>query len=209
MKTARTPLPVWTFRALATAAALVAAAAAPSAHALFKVVGPDGRISYTDRAPETGRVTPVNQSTTGAPEVPMSYATKQASQRFPVMLYSADGCEPCNDGRQLLSRRGIPFQERTLITQEDKDAMKQQVGSTALPLLKVGGQTIPGFSAQVWSETLDTAGYPAIGKAAPMVKQAEAKPIAPRAAPRAKEPAPEDAPKPTQAAPSGQGGIRF
>jgi glutaredoxin len=204
MKTART------LQALTTLAALAAALAAPSAHALFKVVGPDGRISYTDRAPETGRVTPVNQSTTGAPEVPMSYATRQASQRFPVMLYSADGCEPCNDGRQLLSRRGIPFQERTLSTPEDKEAMKQQVGSTALPLLKVGGQTIPGFSAQSWGETLDTAGYPAIGQASPSVKQAVAKPVAPRAAPKAKEVEPEEAPpKPTQAAPSGRGGIRF
>jgi glutaredoxin len=209
MKTARTPFPAWTLRTLTAAAALVAAAAAPSAHALFKVVGPDGRISYTDRAPETGRVTPVNQSTTGAPEVPMSYATRQASQRFPVTLYSADGCEPCNDARQLLSRRGIPFQERTLITPEDKEAMKQQVGSTGLPLLKVGGQTIPGYSVQAWNETLDVAGYPAIGKAAPMAKQADAKPIAPRAAPKAKAVDPQDAPAPTQAAPAGRGGIRF
>jgi glutaredoxin len=204
MKNARFP------HAVVALAALAAALGTTSAHALFKVVGPDGRISYTDRAPETGRVTPVNQSTTGAPEVPMSYATRQASQRFPVTLYSADGCEPCNDGRQLLSRRGIPFQERTLSTPEDKEAMKQQVGSTALPLLKVGGQTIPGFSAQGWSETLDTAGYPAIGQASPGVKQAVAKPVAPRAAPKAKEVEPEEAPpKPTQAAPSGQGGIRF
>jgi hypothetical protein len=37
---------------LTAVAALLCGLAAPSAHALFKVVGPDGKVTYTDRAPQ-------------------------------------------------------------------------------------------------------------------------------------------------------------
>ena len=51
-----------------TALALALSLAAPAAHALFKVVGPDGRVTYTDRPPpdSASKVMSVNRSTGSA-----------------------------------------------------------------------------------------------------------------------------------------------
>ncbi len=194
-----------TLLALATLAAL----AAPNAHALYKVVGADGRVSYTDRPPVDGsRVTTVTANSGSDGEAQVPYEVRQAMQRNPVTIFTAENCDPCRVGRDLLMKRGIPFQEKTQSSEEDKTAIKDAVGSNGLPSLKVGSQKINGYEASAWNGALDAAGYPASSKLPSNFKQAEATTAAPRVAPK---PAPTKAPAPKEAvaAPPAAGGIRF
>ncbi len=147
------------FCSLATALLLVV----PSAHALFKVVGPDGRVTYSDRVPmpSEGRISPVNSETGRASDPALPYALRQVATRFPVTLYTASDCgEACALGRALLARRGVPYSERTAETEEDRQAWQRLVGGPEAPVLKVGGQSLRGYTQATWDETLDVAGYP-------------------------------------------------
>ena len=137
--------------------------AAPAAHALFKVVGPDGRVTYSDRAPSPsdGKVSPINSETGRASDPSLPFALRQVATRFPVTLYTASDCgEACALGRALLARRGVPYNERTAETDEDRAAWQRLVGGPEAPVLKVGGQSLRGYTQTTWDETLDVAGYP-------------------------------------------------
>ena len=171
----------------AAAAALVLAA--PSAHALFKVVGPDGKVTYTDRPPpaEQGRATT---------DVSLPFALRQVMAKFPVTLYTAAKCEACDLGRALLVRRGIPFAERTATTDEDKEAWEKIVGGQEAPVLKVGAQVMRGFNAGAWEETLDVAGYSRTSQLPPNYKAAAAMPLVERKPARPPAPPAETTPAP-------------
>jgi glutaredoxin len=137
--------------------------ATPAAHALFKVIGPDGRVTYTDRPPlaSEGRVLPVNRDTGRASDPALPLALRQVATRFPVTLYTASNCgEACALGRNLLSKRGVPFTERTAETDEEREAWTRLVGGLEAPVLKVGEQQLRGYTPVAWDETLDVAGYP-------------------------------------------------
>ena len=102
--------------------------AAPAAHALFKVVGPDGRVTYSDRAPSPseGKVSPINSETGRTSDPALPFALRQVATRFPVTLYTASDCgEACALGRALLARRGVPSSERTAETDEDRAAWQR------------------------------------------------------------------------------------
>ena len=149
--------------ALLTAVTAALLFAAPSAHALFKVVGPDGRVTYTDRVPSAGegRVMPVDGMTGRASDPALPFALRQVATRFPVTLYTASNCgEACALGRSLLAKRGVPYTERTAETDEEREAWVRLVGGLEAPVLKVGEQMLRGFTPVAWDETLDVAGYP-------------------------------------------------
>lgn len=195
----------------AAALAGALALAAPSAHALFKVVGPDGRVTYTDRPPPAsdGRVVPVNRETGSASDPALPFALRQVATRFPVTLYTAVNCEPCTLARQLLSRRGIPFAERVADTREDREAWERIVGGPEAPALRVGGQMLRGFNPVNWDETLDVAGYPRQSQLPASYQAPAAVPLVDRR-PATPNPAPPSLPAaPAQDTGSNPGGIRF
>ena len=69
---------------------------------------------------------------------PESFATRRAAENFPVTLYaSADCIAECKDARNLLNKRGVPFNEKLLQTKEDADELKALVGEPFIPSLKV------------------------------------------------------------------------
>jgi glutaredoxin len=183
-------------RPRAAALALVAglAFAALPAHALFKVVGPDGKVTYTDRPPPAvdGRATTVGRDGSAATtDASLPFALRQVMVKFPVTLYTADACEACDMGRALLTRRGIPFAERTATTPEDKEAWQKLVGGQEAPVLRVGQQVMRGFNAAQWEETLDVAGYSRQSQLPPNYKAAVAEPLVERKPVRAPVAAPE------------------
>lgn len=196
-------------------AAVFATLATPSANAMYKVVHPDGRISYSDRPPEqaaggksAARVTSVTPGSSAPNDVALPYEVRQAAQRFPVTLYTAEGCDPCVQARELLTRRGIPFSERRASTPADRAAWKATTGSTEAPVLAVGSERIPGFNSASWNSTLDAAGYPATSKLPSTYRQADAGSIAPKRDAAEPQKPIRPAPEPV-AAPPAPGGIRF
>ena len=185
---------------------------APAAQAQYKVVGPDGKVTYTDRAPSTteGRTTPVKSDTGRASDPSLPFALRQVATRFPVTLYTTKECgEACAQGRSLLARRGVPYVERIAETSEDREAWPRLVGGSEAPVLKVGEQTLRGFAPLGWDETLDVAGYPRQSLLPANYAQLPALPLTER-----RPPPPQERAVPQPAAPqsdtrSNPSGIRF
>jgi glutaredoxin len=174
---------------------------AAGAHAQYKVVSPDGKITYTDRAPapEQGRVLTVNGRTAAsAPDIDLPYELREPAKRYPVTLYVApSGCEPCDSARGMLRKRGVPYSEHVVSGPEDAEALERLSGSREAPTLTIGSQVVRGYAPELWSSYLDAAGYPHDSKlptsyaykpATPVVERppiASAKPAPPAAAPEA------------------------
>ncbi len=204
-----------------TASLLVCSALllATSAHALYKVVGPDGKVTYTDQPPAAE---PANRlAAPAAGNAPSSASLppglRLPASRYPVTLYAARNCPPCDAGRNLLVQRGIPFSEKRVESAADIAALAQMTGGRRqLPLLTVGSQQVRSLSTAEWQATLDAAGYPATSQlpasyrrpdVTPLTSGASDAPANPPAAPAPVEPV-ETAPTPPTRQP-GQPDIRF
>lgn len=164
--------------------ALALLAVALPAQALYKVVGPDGSVTYTDRPPvETNaRVTPIGgRGAPVEPEVPLPAELRQVAARFPATLYvGGSDCPPCDGARQFLRNRGVPYTERTVVSREDTEAFERLTGSREVPLLTLGGQTLRGFAAETWAAYLDAAGYPRSSRLPAGWRNPEPAPLTPR-----------------------------
>ena len=201
----------------ATAALLSTAALAQQ---VYRIVGPDGKVTFSDRAPAAnaeGTAVGAGPRSGGSGAEALPYALRQVATRFPVTLYTSSDCVPCNSARNLLINRGIPFTERTVSTNEDIDALKRMSGESSLPFGTIGGQQLVGFSDAEWIQYLDAAGYPKQSQLpsnyrqpapAPLVaaKPVEAAPAAAPKAPARPTPPPPANDGPT---PSNPAGIRF
>lgn len=151
-----------------------------SASAQYKYVGPDGRVTYSDvPPPPTAKV--VEQKKLGAasagPALP--FEVQQASTKYPVTLYTADQCAPCDDARNFLRGRGIPFTEKTVNSDDDIAAFKQQSPDGTAPVVTVGGRKSVGFSQAALTSLLDSAGYPARSTLPRDFQNAAATPLSP------------------------------
>ncbi len=199
------------FPLLGISVATLLALTAPEALALFKVVGPDGRVTYTDRvpSPSEGRAQTVNRDSGRTSDVGLPYALREVATRFPVTLYTSGDCgEACTLGRNHLARRGIPYNERTAASQEDREAWQSLIGGTQSPALKVGSQVMHGYAPASWDDTLDLAGYPRQSQLPASYQPAPAAPLVP---PRPVAAKPPPAPKPEAATDTANNpkGIRF
>lgn len=130
---------------------------------LYRWVDASGKVYYGDVLPPGAMKVEVKKfpkDTTSNEYLP--YETLRAQQNFPVTLYVGDGCgEPCVQARILLGKRGVPFSEKSLKTQQDIDALKQLSGiESFVPVLAVGKNFLKGFVESQWNSELDIAGYP-------------------------------------------------
>lgn len=188
---------------------------AGSSHALYKVVGPDGRVTYTDRAPNEGKVSALGARV--APEagsVTFPVELREPMSRYPVTLYTTSGaCDPCDAARQLLRRRGVPHAEKQVLGPEDSEALQRLSGGLDAPTLTIGGQVLRGLAPEVWGQYLDSAGYPRESRLPQGYQYPAATPLTERraAAPRpAAAPAAEAAPAAASPTPApAPGSIRF
>ena len=181
------PTPTSAWRKTLFAVALTALAL-PAA-ALYKVVGPDGRITYTDRPPSdtAARVTTLNRGGVNeapAPQDTLPQDLRQAATRFPVTLYSAADCPPCDSARQLLVQRGVPFTEKLIVSDDDAAAMERVLGARTVPSLTIGSQALRGLSQSDWTAYLDAAGYPRESKLPKNWQAPAASPLAVRSSTR-------------------------
>jgi glutaredoxin len=150
---------------MAALAALLLASPAVSAETTYRWTDPNtGRTVISDLPPPPG-VRQVTKYTTtiGGGERQPSYAVRQASEKFPVVLYTSAGCgDPCKQARALLNARGVPFAEKVLESEEDLTELGRQLGGEAqLPIISVGRQSARGFEPTKWNDLLDAATYPA------------------------------------------------
>ena len=197
-----------------TLLALALAATALPSWALYKVVQPDGSVTYTDRPPaaSTARITTLGKSSTPTGQVDVSFPVdlRQAAQRYPVVLYTSADCTPCDNGRRLLAQRGVPYTERRIISEEDALVLERLSGGRTVPSLTIGAQPVRGLSETDWTAYLDAAGYPRESRlprgwqAAPPTPLAERVPLP--ALPLRPPPPPADT---SALEPVSPGGVRF
>lgn len=219
----------------AVATAVVLAAGACAAQAVYRSVGPDGRVTYSDRpmpaaaraggqstaeAPQAAGATAGNGAPSSAPASALPsalpFVLREPAARFPVVLYTGPGCTPCDSARQLLAARGVPFSERTVQSNADIEALGRLTGDTSLPVATIGGQRLRGFAPDEWTQYLDSAGYPRTSQLPPGYRGPAPQPlVAQRAASADSQPPaePERAAPPPRpaatAAPANPAGIVF
>lgn len=194
------------FSALALATLATAGA---QAQTIYRIVGADGKVTFSDKPPVTdqGKVTATGAGArNSAASGNLPFELKQIANKYPVTLYTASKCAPCDAGRNLLNGRGIPFNERTIATAEDTEFLQRLAGDNNLPLLTIGGQKVKGFSDNEWTRYLDAAGYPASSALPSGYKNPAPTPavaIKPKEDPKPVEkPAPVEAPPPPPPGPT-------
>lgn len=212
-------------RFLAISAVTLAAssllATAAQAQQVYRIVGPDGKITFSDQPPSpasNAKVTSGTGSAGGgaANNSALPFELRQIASKYPVTLYTGENCGPCVSARSMLITRGVPFTEKTVITNDDTQALQRISGDNSLPFATIGGQQLKGFSDSEWTQFLNAAGYPAASVLPTNYRQPPATPLvavatAPSAAPNAATAPARPAAPAAQAAPapSNPAGIRF
>ncbi|NDY92201.1 DUF4124 domain-containing protein [Ideonella livida] len=170
--------------------------------AQYRIVGPDGKVTYSDQPPPPGSTGTTLRLPTetggGAPSTAnLPKALADAVRQFPVTLYARKDCRACDMGRDYLRKRGIPFKELSVETAADALVLKRLTGEQTLPVLLVGKQQSKGTGPD-WAQLLDAAGYP---EESQLPRNYQAPPVRPLAPPVATAPAASQPPEAPPAAP--------
>ncbi len=196
-------------------AAIAIFSAQISAQQLYRIVGPDGRVTFSDQPPPpsanakvtSGRGGTFNETAGGAA---LPFELRGVVQRFPVTIYTGKDCTPCDSGRNMLRNRGVPFSERIIESPEDAESLKRLSGDTGLPFATIGAQQLKGYSETEWTSFLDAAGYAKTSQLPSGYRNPAPTPLVARAAPAPAPAAAASVPAPVAApAPSNPAGIRF
>lgn len=162
---------------------------AGSAHAqLYKWVGTDGKITYSDVPPPATAKQVERKAIGGGGETDTSglpFELANAVKSSPVTLYTAPKCAPCTQARAMLVARGIPFSEKTVVSNDDIEKLRQVSGDAQLPFVLVGATKQQGYSQEVWNGVLSAAGYPETSMLPKTYRQAPATAAAPPPPPAA------------------------
>jgi len=167
------------------AAFALGAAASAQVQAQYRVVGPDGRVTYTDRPPTFEAVPAPRGSTASAGSelaalgAGLPFALRQVVERYPVRLYTSANCAPCDAARQALRHRGVPMLEYSVNRPEDLERYQRELAASELPAMTVGGQRHIGFGESEWQMTLEAAGYPATSQLPSSYRWVPVRPLAP------------------------------
>ena len=130
---------------------------------LYKWVGKDGKVTYSDTPPpaDAKRVEKKRLNDRVAEGDGLSFATQNAMKKHPVLLFATDCGDPCDKGKALLAKRGVPHTlknpEKNIV---DGNELKKLVGALEVPALQVGKNGVKGFNEAAWNAALDAAGYP-------------------------------------------------
>ena len=137
--------------------------ATPAVAELYKWIGADGKINYSDTPPPANakKVEKKRLNDRVSEGDSLGFASQNAMKKYPVSLFATDCGEPCDKARALLAKRGVPHSsknpEKNLA--EGKE-LNKLVGALEVPTLQVGKNGIKGFNESAWHAALDAAGYP-------------------------------------------------
>ncbi len=153
---------------LALAAACVLATPARG-ETLYKTIGADGRVEYTDRPPAQGKAVKTlnfaDLPATPLPESVLRYREelqKSLKDRLAnagkrsgePQLFTAVWCGYCRKAKSYLAQRGVAFREHDIDTPDGQLAFAQAGNASGIPLLLLGEQRVQGFSAAAYDALL-------------------------------------------------------
>lgn len=150
--------------------------------ALYKWVGPDGKTTYSDLPPpKSARLEKAVLKSGDAVGSALPYALAEASKNHPVTLFTGAQCSPCTEARDFLKKRGIPFAEKSVVSNDDIAKLREVSGDAQLPVLLIGRSKQLGFEPGAWNLALTAARYPQQSNLPADYQFAPAEPAAPRA----------------------------
>lgn len=155
---------------------------------MYRSVTPDGKVVYTDRPPTNAKsTTTINTATGGADQgssnrIDLSKLpddVRRAYNNYPVNMYSSGNCESCNVARTFLNDRGIPFNEYTVTSKKDFNAIKDRFSTDdpGFPILTIGSKTFTGYDNLQWDNYLNAAGFPKTSKLPSSYSNPPARPL--------------------------------
>lgn len=125
---------------------ILALAGAEARAEIYKVVGADGKVSYTDKEPQTpGAKTEklTIQTYQGTPSVSsLNSAVKK------VTILSAQWCGVCTRAKNYMKSRNIAFEEWDIDQSDYARAKMNELGAKGVPVILVGKQKMVGFSPE-------------------------------------------------------------
>lgn len=137
------------------------------AETLYKSVGPDGKITYSDKPPISGNIQKkLTFKNLPSTKVPASASAKLAQtgnkkatnnstvNAGKVTLYTASWCGYCRQAKAYLASQKINYREVDIETQNGMVEFSQAGGSGAVPLLIAGKESIQGFSSEAYDVIL-------------------------------------------------------
>jgi len=148
---------------LILAAVCLALASTPLAAAqLYQWKDAQGRMQYSDQPPPPSVKNAQQKSFKGSViEGGEPYAVRVAREKHPITLYTSACGTACDQARQLLVERGVPFSSKDLqASEEARNEVQKLTGKLNVPVLLVGSDKLEGFTAGQWQAALDRAGYP-------------------------------------------------
>ena len=148
--------------ALLTACVLLTVAS--GAQTVYKSVGPDGKIVYSDQPPTAGHLQKTMKFELASSALPASAASymEQFRKTHPagaapavagkgVTLYSAVWCGYCKQAKAWLGAHGVAYNNIDIDAPGGMAALAQASGgSTGVPVLVVDGKTMTGFSSSAY-----------------------------------------------------------
>jgi hypothetical protein len=137
---------------------------------IYRWTDESGKVHYTDTPPPS-KAKNVQKKASARPAgvgaasaAQQSYALQQAVKNFPVIVYTSKECgDPCGKGIDHLKKRGVPFTEKVVASQDEIDGLIKVAGAARVPVMVVGVTMQKGYEEQSWNDALDTAGYPRTG----------------------------------------------
>jgi glutaredoxin len=142
----------------------IAAACDAGAQQFYRWVDKDGGVHYSQQPPPKGAARTVERRKLGSSVIETSqpsFALQQAMKKYPVTLFTSPGCKQgCPEARQLLTARGVPFNEVSVADDESNEMLKKATGDNKVPSLTVGTAVQIGYEQSTVHLLLDTAGYP-------------------------------------------------
>lgn len=142
--------------------ALVALCASAQGQTVYRTQGANGQAVFSDRPSVDAKTIPMRSN--ASPDATLPYDLQQVIQRYPLVLFTTRECPPCGEARGWLMKRGLPFSERQVNTQEEQQAFQLQSSSMRMPQFRVGEQVLTGFDKQNWGRYIAAAGYPDLVK---------------------------------------------
>ncbi len=138
----------------------------PTQAQVYKIVGPDGKVSYTDKPPEKGQkaqtlnlaaqpATPVPAELLKLQEAMLKSADKRAEEnRNPSFdaFFTATWCGYCKQAKAYMAARNIQVPEFDIDTASGRQAFVNAGGGRGVPLLLWKGQRVQGFSAAAYDQ---------------------------------------------------------
>lgn len=121
---------------------------------IYKVVGADGKVSYTDKEPQSEKAEKLKiQTYTGSPSV-----SSLAGAVRRVTLFSAQWCGSCRNAKAYMTSHNIAFEEWDIDKSDYARAKMNEFGTKAIPVILVGNQKMVGFSPESFEAMRKKAG---------------------------------------------------